>query len=130
VANASQIDTDGDHFGDACDCAPGNNAAWAIPPETPSLTLSNSTALSWTAPANLGGTSVLYDLVSMTTPASGTPPAYGCFQSDLAALSTSDASVPALRSVRLYLVRAGNTCGEGIAGVRTGGTPITAPACP
>jgi hypothetical protein len=130
VANASQIDADGDHFGDACDCAPGNNAAWAIPPETPSLTLSSSTALSWTAPSNLGGTSVLYDLVLMTTSASGTAPAYGCFQSDLASLSTTDASVPALRSVRLYLVRAGNTCGEGIAGVRTGGTPITAPPCP
>jgi hypothetical protein len=130
VANASQTDTDGDHFGDACDCAPGNNAAWVIPPETPSLTLSSNTALSWTVPSNLGGTSVLYDLVAMTASSSGTAPAYGCFQSNLATLSTTDGTNPATGTVRLYLVRAGNTCGEGIAGVRTGGTPITAPACP
>jgi hypothetical protein len=130
VANANQLDTDGDHFGDACDCAPGNNSAWSVPTEVPTLTLSSNTQLSWTAPANQGGTGPLYDVVTMDTASSGTLPNYGCFQGDLGGLATTDLANPALKSVRLYLIRAGNTCGEGIAGVRTGGTPITAPACP
>jgi hypothetical protein len=124
-------DTDGDHHAPACDCNLGNGAVWSIPTEVVSMTFSNSTSFSWSAPADPGGTSPLYDVIqAVHTSSAGTAPSYGCFQPNLAGLTSTDASVPAVSSSLFYLIRAGNACGEGTGGAGSSGVPRTLPTCP
>jgi hypothetical protein len=130
VNSPDNSDADGDHHAPACDCNPTNAAVWAIPGEATSLTFSTNTAFAWTAPSNLGGTTINYDVLQAPTSSSGAAPAFGCFQPNLASPSSTDAANPALGRVFQYLARAGNACGDGVAGTTSTGTPISAPACP
>jgi hypothetical protein len=130
ISDPDNTDTDGDHHAPACDCNPTNAAVWGIPGEATALNFTTNTAFAWTAPANLGGTAVLYDVLQAPTNTSGAAPAFGCFQPNLAATSSTDAANPAPGRVFQYLARAGNACGDGVAGTTSTGTPIAAPACP
>jgi hypothetical protein len=130
INSPDNTDTDGDHHAPACDCNPTNAAVWAIPSEATSLTFSTNTAFAWTAPSNLGGTAINYDVLQAPTSSSGAAPVFGCFQPNLASPSSTDAANPGLGRVFQYLARAGNACGDGVAGTTSTGTPISAPACP
>jgi hypothetical protein len=79
ISNFSQADADSDRIGDVCDpdddndgfadgadCAPLNNQIWGTPAEVGTLLLTPDvagTTLTWSAPADLGGTaaSIRYD---------------------------------------------------------------------
>jgi hypothetical protein len=130
VFNTDNSDTDGDGRAPACDCDPLNGTAWAIPSEIVSLTFTNASNYSWTAPATPGGTSAAYDVLRAPQPSSGVAPSYACFQPNLPALTSSDASNPPVGQSFLYLTRAGNVCGEGLAGTRSNGQPVSTPPCP
>ena len=130
VFNTDNSDADGDGRAPACDCDPLNGTAWAIPSEIVSLTFSNATSYSWTAPATPGGTIPAYDVLRAPQPSSGVAPAYACFQPNLGVLASSDATNPTMGQSFFYLARAGNSCGEGVAGTRSNGQPVSTPPCP
>jgi hypothetical protein len=124
-------DTDGDFVPDIQDCNPTDATAWALPGEVPSMSFATGgTNFSWTTPADLGGTAVLYDVFRTQVNSSGAAPSYACLQPDLIGPTSSDGSVPPLGKVFLYLVAAGNSCGDGVAGTRSNGQPVPVPPCP
>lgn len=125
---ASGADSDGDGAPDASDCAPANAALWAVPGEAERLvfpTLTDRRLLLWEPPQSRGGTSVLYDLLRSTTPASFAIPT--CIVKDAAGTSAADPVVPA--RIFHYLVRSKNACGGNL-GSRSDGTPRTGGICP
>jgi len=131
VSSPDNTDVDGDGHAPACDCDPTNGTVWAIPTEVPSLSFTDGTHNAWTAPANLGGTAPAYDVLRATRAlTTGTAPALTCSQPDLLVLMATDAAIPPLGSAFYYLIRAGNACGEGLAGTQSSGLPLPAPACP
>lgn len=100
-------DSDSDGF-TACDCNDADGSAWAQPSPV-MLSWSSRDDLDWTTPANLGGLSVVYDVLRADSP-------FGfldatCIESDdgtdAAAFDDDPISVSA---VRYYLVRADNGC--------------------
>ena len=123
-------DGDGDQVANEVDCSPADGTVWAVPGEVPAMTFASATSFSWSAPLAPGGTAPLYDVVRATITRPGTAPVFGCLQPDLGGQSSSDTAAPPAGQAFLYLVRAGNACGEGLAGTRSNGQPISAPACP
>lgn len=114
------------------DCSDTDGGAWGIPGEPGGVSFTKSggaTNLSWTAPANLGGTA-----------AATTYRVYGGSRTDLpnllngsqdsclvAATSAVAATIPgnpAPGELVWYLVRAGNSCAEGSAGTASSGPRI------
>jgi hypothetical protein len=130
VFNTENSDADGDGRAPACDCDPLNGTAWTIPSEILSLTFTSAVNYSWTAPATPGGTIPAYDVLRAPQVSSGVAPTYACFQPNLALLTSSDASNPPVGQSFFYLTRAGNSCGEGLAGTRSNGQPVSTPPCP
>jgi uncharacterized repeat protein (TIGR01451 family) len=121
-------DADQDGVPDASDCAPNNNAAWAIPGEATALvfpTVANKTAMQWNAPAAPGGTTVIYDLVRSTL--AGNFSASTCVATNVTATSASDPASPG--AAFFYLVRAENVCGGNL-GTSSSGSPRNAGSCP
>lgn len=113
VANADQANADGDAFGAACDCNDANANVWAVPS---SVTLSfgaDKQTFSWTAPAVIGGTSVVYDTFRQGDPLTGAT-VYSCFQGNLAVLGTTDAARPAAGHAFHYLAAGENACGRNL----------------
>jgi hypothetical protein len=129
------VDTDGDGSSDADDCDPTNAAAWAFPGEVEGLMIDQpggagaAIRLRWPEPASMGGTSVQYDVLRSTSP--------WYFQwNEVACVETNDGTdrealdpaVPA--PAFFYLVRAGNSCGEGDLGAGSQAAPRIAASCP
>jgi hypothetical protein len=125
------LDGDGDFVPDNLDCSPADATAWSLPGQVPSMTFaSGGVNFSWTSPADLGGASVLYDVFRTQITTSGAAPSYACLQPDLVGPASSDSTTPPLGRAFLYLVAAGNACGDGPAGSRSNGQPISVPSCP
>jgi hypothetical protein len=53
-----------------------------------------------------------------------------CVEEDDYNLTASDTTVPSSNGVFFYLVRAGNRCGEGVAGFSSSGNPTNASCAP
>lgn len=124
-------DADGDGFPDALDCAPADPAAWSLPGEATGLTFpgapSDRSTMSWSSPAVIGGTVVIYDLIRSDSPRDFSTPA--CPAKGILGLSASDAWAPPAAKAFNYLVRARNACGENT-GTRSDGTPRSGGSCP
>jgi hypothetical protein len=128
-------DVDSDGVPDGSDCASGDGQAWAVPGEVTGLLLSHvggpvgTTTLDWTAPASLGGVSVVYDTVASSQ--AGDFSGGACVESNDGADTTAiDGTVLAGSEVLYFVVRAGNACSEGISGADSFGTPRIVVACP
>ncbi|MCP3978490.1 MAG: CRTAC1 family protein [bacterium] len=123
-----QLGPDGDLDGveDGVDCAPGDGLLWSAPGPSGTLTLSGgtSTALSWSAPAEPGGSTPRFDLLRGTAPDLS---ASTCLLTDVPQTSTSDGAMPA--DIYYYVVRARNACGAN-AGNDSSGAPRTLGSCP
>ncbi len=133
VANTGQQDGDADGFGDVCDCAAGDNQVWARPGEVGTLRLSHTTAtgtttLTWSAVADPGGRSAVYDTIRSDTPAEFEIAAT-CVESDGSDTTSTDTVTPSAGEAFYYLIRAENSCGTGPLGPSCG-SPRAARACP
>lgn len=58
-----QSDADGDMHGDACDCAPGDSGAFALPREVVDLGWDDRVSLRWSSAAPGAGAATLHDVV-------------------------------------------------------------------
>jgi hypothetical protein len=122
-------DTDNDGVVDGNDCAPSNPAVWFAPSDALDLRVAKGVSidLSWTPPASLGGTGVVYDVLRSTDPAvftSGSTTT--CVASDISSQAASDAFSDA---TSYYLVRSHNACG-GTLGIRSDGNLRIGRNCP
>jgi aldose sugar dehydrogenase len=123
-------DADGDGASDACDCAPGDPAAYAAPREIPRLRLGGATSASigWDVQAASAGAGTTYTLVAGDT---GLLRAQGGFASACTLAEgvsggtfTDPLPDPAPGTARYVLAAARNTCGAATFG---DGTPLPNP---
>jgi len=120
----SQTDGDGDGYGSPCDCRPVD-ASEAGDPSQLGDTLrvgktGNTATLGWLR-AFQGHVSNVY-----RGTLAGYPWAYNetCFDGEVPGKQSSDAEIPAVRSLFFYLVSGRNSCGDGPAGRNSEGTDI------
>jgi hypothetical protein len=129
TAVCEDLDTDG--IDAACDCDDGSNLIWATPGLTANLKLSinaGTTTLQWNVANPLGGTQTLYDTITSET-ASDFDLAASCLETNGTNRFSTEFGSPASSVVRFYLIRPENGCGEGSAGVDSGGSVRTVRAC-
>jgi hypothetical protein len=112
------------------DCDDTNPSVWGRASEVRDLRFASRTVLTWSEPANTGGTlPIRYDTLRSTSPST-----FGeetCFVSGGSETSTADPESPAMGTSFFYLVRGENVCGDGDLG--TGGSlewPRQAATCP
>ena len=124
VGNPDQSDTDGDTYGDACDCSPADAGAFAQPVEVQGLTVgSDKTTLSWTSQSTAAGPATVYDMArgSLSELPAGQGVSEVCLAPGTSATTLTDPAVPAAGTGFWYLARARNACGVGTYGYRSSG---------
>jgi hypothetical protein len=135
---ATPDDWDGDFDGLLCsvDCDDNNADAWATPGEVQTLLLDHdvvtgTTTLSWSPPADLGASSVVYDTIRAWT-STGFDSGDCVESNDGSDLSCPDTLTLGPGDLVFFLIRAENDCplGQGSLGWRTGGPERTGMECP
>jgi predicted outer membrane repeat protein len=130
-------DTDGDLRGDACDCAPSDASAFAIPRE-PTLTVAKprgttDAVLSWDDGATSGGSGTRYEVAAATLTELRTRRVADapCVQVGLTLPTWTDTVPPGPGEGFYYLVRGVNACGPaGPTGWGKDSLGVDRPACP
>ncbi len=127
-------DSDGDGVTNACDCAPANATAFALPGETSDLRFQTPSLLTWNPVAPSAGSITLYDVMSgdLNDVANfGTGAGDTCVADGVVMLQTADGSpAPESGSGRFYLVRGENACGHGRYESASDGRDRATLACP
>ncbi|MGD8377607.1 MAG: FG-GAP-like repeat-containing protein, partial [Acidobacteriota bacterium] len=123
VANPQQANSDGDRAGDACDCAPEDQTAIALPGEVSGLEVLSGLVL-WEEETSAAGSGTVYDvlggLVSQLRGA-GTFEGVRCAGIGIGSTLIADpTSLPPLGNGFYVLVRARNACGPGTFGDSSG----------
>lgn len=121
VANASQVNADGDVAGDVCDCAPSDPGSFAIPAEVTGLLLfgGNFATLTWDAPIEQAGSGAHYDVVTGSLSvlrAGGSFNGATCLAQQLTEPTTVDNRPTPAGDGFWYLARSRNVCGVGTYG--------------
>lgn len=137
VAAAAALDLpngDGDPVADACDCAPADGQAFALPVEVQKVLFAplSASRLTWDSQAPTAGAGTRYDLARGELAAllsSGTMGQAVCLAPDLGAPFFDDPARPAPGGGFYYLVRAFNPCGLSHFGSSSAGAPRAVPAC-
>jgi len=130
VANASQLDSDNDGAGNACDAAPADSGVFAVPGEVDELSFDDDkVTLTWSSAAPTSGYLTVHDLarggldafpVGVST----------CLAAGISGASATDAALPAPGAGYWYLVRGRNSLGNGTYGQQSNGAPRVTTACP
>lgn len=116
VTNPGQADADLDAHGDACDCAPADASAFAIPAETANLRFATgTTGLAWDSGASASGSGIVYDVArgDLSAVSGGSEI---CLESGSMDEVAVDATDPSPGEGYFYLVRGRNVCGAGTYG--------------
>jgi hypothetical protein len=123
-------------LGTALDCNDGDVGVWDLPGTVPSLRMSLNpgslvTTIDWDPPADTGGApdSLSYDLLLSAIAMNFTTGAT-CFVSGTSATAVSSDEVPPPGTVEYFVVRAGNSCGDGGLGTDSFGTVRAGRVCP
>lgn len=133
VANADQVDGDGDAAGDACDCAPSDAGVFAIPAEVAGLRLGlDRTTLMWEASQPTAGAATVHDVLRgrLSELPVGSGAGETCLVAGTAEASASDFDEPVSGSGFWYLVRGRNGCGAGTYGANSAGVTRVSGVCP
>jgi len=133
AANPTQADGDGDGAGDACDCAPADPGAYAIPSEVTGLVFeADLVTLGWSGAAPGSGASTVHDLVrgDLGQLPVGSGVSETCVVPGGASATGADPSIPPAGGGYWYLARGRNVCGAGGWGAATSGTVRSTAACP
>jgi len=123
VFDAGQVDSDGDQYGDACDCLPADPDNWGIPAEVDGVVFSDANTLTWTQPHYLGANVVRYDTLRSNSSSEFVSSVYCVERNDGMDLESMDPSLPPLGAAFFYQVRAQSGCtnGHGPLGRDSGG---------
>jgi hypothetical protein len=119
------------------DCDDTNGDVWATPGEARDLVLAHDavggvTTLTWTQPADRGGTQLRYDTLRAPDPTAFAGAA-SCIESDDGSdTSATDPTEPTAGTAFFYLVRAENDCpmGQGTLGTDSDGIERQGRSCP
>ncbi len=133
VANADQLNADGDAAGDACDCAPNDAGVFAIPAEVAGLRISSDGAtLVWQSSQPVAGSATVHDVLRgrLGELPVGSGAGETCVAAGTAGSSASDLEEPGLGAGFWYLVRGRNACGTGTYGVDSAGVTRVSSVCP
>ena len=111
VPNRLQLDSDGDHVGDACDCAPQNAGVTTLLGPARNLRFDVlKSGIAWDPPAVGGG--LTYDLVRSGVASNWQSVA--CPATQTTATTASDPATPTPGAAFFYLVRVKSACGENL----------------
>jgi len=121
-------DADGDGVANLDDCAPLAPDAWAAPGVVTDLRVNRDDgALSWSAPANPGGSAPAYEVLRSDRADSFASPT--CIAAEPPGTTAVDPETPqASQRLFAYLVRTTNACGSTL-GPASNGAPRTAGEC-
>lgn len=131
LPGTEDVDADGFSVCDG-DCDDGAPSVWSTPGEVAGVSFASRDALSWSAPAEPGGSAPRYDAIRSATPVDFVATAT-CVATDASGTSALDPDAPAPGEGLYYLVRAENACpgiGVGPLGSSSDGTPRTGRTCP
>ena len=134
LAVSCPVDGDGDGRGDACDCAPGDPAAFAVPGDVREVRFDGASTLAWDSAAPGAGNGTRHDVLAgdlVELAIEGPRPGDLCVADDLANAELTDPTpTPGAGEGRFFLVRGDNVCGSGTWGQSSNGALRTAVACP
>jgi hypothetical protein len=116
---------------DGSDCDDASADVWATPGEVRDLLFTDEQTLAWTAPADPGATSIMYDVLRSGDPGDFESGAV-CIASDTKTETVADTTSPFQGELFFFLVRTGNNCpgGQGSLGTDSSGTPRPGRSCP
>ena len=131
LSGTNDFDDDGDGLSEcAGDCNDTDGAVWAIPGDVTNLAFTSlTTTFGWTGPVAAGGLVVRYDTLRSSS-ASDFVTGATCIETNGLDTQTVDEEIPASDALFVYLVRGGNSCGEGSLGTPSGGAERTGRSCP
>jgi hypothetical protein len=132
VGNPDQTDTDGDTWGDACDCSPTDPGVFEQPLEVQGVGFGpDKDTLFWTSQSATAGSDTVYDIArgSLAEFPAGQGALEVCVGPGTSATTLVEATVPDPGTGFWYLVGATNACGTATYGFRSSGEERVIAVC-
>ena len=124
-------DPDGDGWGNACDCAPNDGTAFALPGEVSHVGCPSNSSVQWDPMALSSGSGTVYDVIRSPLVIGTVPPGPSsvCLASGVPDAMVSDLENPPRGVAFWYLIRARDACGAGTYGSASSGSERVSHVC-